>query len=211
MVHNGNFHPMVLAVTFDALRVGIAHVGQLSERRMSHLWDAFFEGLGKLEGPGGWGAGTAGPETTSRGEGTPPLSEPESFGVTLRYSGAALVAELKQLAAPATLDVPPLDIGVEDHATGAPLSVRKTREALGLLEGILAIELLLARDVLSLMPGPPSLGEGTGQAVRSIERALAEHVGADRSPAAIHRAVQDRVLGEVVAWIGETEGLVVEH
>jgi len=211
MVHNGNFHPMVLAVTFDALRVGIAHVGQLSERRMSHLWDAFFEGLGKLEGPGGWGAGTAGPETTGPGEGTPPLSEPESFGVTLRYSGAALVAELKQLAAPATLDVPPLDIGVEDHATGAPLSVRKTREALGLLEGILAIELLLARDVLSLMPGPPSLGEGTGQAVRSIERALAEHVGADRSPAATHRAVQDRVLGEVVAWIGETEGLVVEH
>ena len=43
LISNGNFHPMVLAVAFDALRVAIAHVGQLSERRMSHLWDKFFQ------------------------------------------------------------------------------------------------------------------------------------------------------------------------
>jgi len=35
MVHNGNFHPIMLALAFDGLRGAIAHVGQLSERRMS--------------------------------------------------------------------------------------------------------------------------------------------------------------------------------
>ena len=45
MVHSGNFHPIVMAIAFDALRIAIAHVGQLSERRLSHLWDAFFQRL----------------------------------------------------------------------------------------------------------------------------------------------------------------------
>ncbi len=45
LVSNGNFHPMVLAIAFDALRIALAQVGQLSERRMSHLWDAFFRQL----------------------------------------------------------------------------------------------------------------------------------------------------------------------
>ena len=39
MISNGNFHPMVLAIACDALRIALAHVGQLSERRMAHLWD----------------------------------------------------------------------------------------------------------------------------------------------------------------------------
>jgi len=42
LVSNGNFHPIMLAVAFDALRVAIAHVGQLSDRRLGHLWEAFF-------------------------------------------------------------------------------------------------------------------------------------------------------------------------
>jgi len=35
MLSTGNFHPMALALAFDALRVGLAHVGMLSERRMN--------------------------------------------------------------------------------------------------------------------------------------------------------------------------------
>ena len=38
MLSNGNFHPMVLALALDALRPAAAHVGQLSDRRMNHLW-----------------------------------------------------------------------------------------------------------------------------------------------------------------------------
>ena len=35
MISNGNFHPMVLAIACDALRIALAQVGQLSERRMA--------------------------------------------------------------------------------------------------------------------------------------------------------------------------------
>src|SRR6266705_274458 len=131
VVSNGNFHPMVLAIACDALRIALAQVGQLSERRMTHLWDAFFQQL------------TSGP---------PPAV---AYGLQLRYPAAALFPELKQLASPPSLATPPLDLGVEDHGTGAPLSVRKTDAALSLLEDLLAIELLLARDLLATTPTKP--------------------------------------------------------
>ncbi len=37
MLSNGNFHPMVLALAFESLRVGLAHVGMISERRIRHV------------------------------------------------------------------------------------------------------------------------------------------------------------------------------
>ena len=50
MLSNGNFHPMALALALDALRPAIAHVGQLSDRRMNHLWaqvaELFFRDVG---------------------------------------------------------------------------------------------------------------------------------------------------------------------
>jgi len=164
LVSNGNFHPMVMTIAHDALRIAVAQVGQLSERRMSHLWDAFFR---------------------------QPNSGPPSvgYGLQLRYPAAALFPELKQLAAPASLDTPPLDLDVEDHGTSAPLSVRKTDAALGLLEDLLAIELLLARDVLSTTPVPPMLGAGTAAALRTVEEAIAT---ADPYQDAVHRALRDR-------------------
>src|SRR4051812_945331 len=45
LVSNGNFHPILLAIAFDALRIAIAHVGQLSDRRLGHLWTAFFAAM----------------------------------------------------------------------------------------------------------------------------------------------------------------------
>jgi histidine ammonia-lyase len=164
LVSNGNFQPVVLAIAFDALRIALAHVGQLSERRMSHLWDAFFGHLAS---------------------GPPPMV---AHGLQLRYPAAALFPELKQLAAPASLDTPPLDLGVEDHGTSAPLSVRKADAALGLLEDLLAIELLLARDVLAAAPAAPALGAGTSAALRMVEQAIAV---ADPRPDAVHRALRD--------------------
>jgi histidine ammonia-lyase len=173
MIHNGNFHPMVMAIAFDQLRISIAHVGQLSERRMSHLWDAFFERLADV-----------GPPAVAE------VGPTEAFGLSLRYPAAAVYSELRQLAAPATLDAPPLDIGVEDHATSAPLAVRKTDEALDLLEDLLSIEVLLARDVFGIASPRSSLGVGTGAILGRAARAIAE-LKDDRSPAHVQRAVRD--------------------
>jgi histidine ammonia-lyase len=163
MISNGNFHPMVLAIACDALRIAIAQVGALSERRMAHLWEGCIQRLTGLPTVG--------------------------YGLQLRYPAAALFPELKQLAAPATLDTPPLDLGVEDHHTAAPLSVRKTEAALGLLEDLLAIELMLARDLLAITPTEPVLGTGTDAALRMVEEAITV---ADPQPDAVHRALRDR-------------------
>ena len=150
MIHNGNFHPMVMALAFDALRTALAHVAQVSERRMSHLWDATFQSLDF--------------ESSS-------FSPQDLRGVPVRYPAAAVFAELKQLAAPATLDVPPLDIGVEDHATGAPLTVEKTDRSLDLLELILAAEMMMACDLLMGTRAGRRVGIGAEAAVKAIEDA----------------------------------------
>jgi histidine ammonia-lyase len=182
MISNGNFHPMVLAIASDALRIALAQVGQLSERRMSHLWDGFMQQL----------------------TGLPPTAAPfELYGLQLRYPAAAVFSELKQLAAPATLDTPPLDLGVEDHHTGAPLSVRKTDAALGLLEDILAIELMLARDLLSVMPTRPVLGTGTDAALRMVEEAITT---AEPLPDAVHKALRERLTAPLEAVAGQAGG-----
>jgi histidine ammonia-lyase len=167
LVSNGNFHPMVLAISCDALRIAVAHVGQLSERRMAHLWAAFFR----------------------QPPGPPPTS---AYGLQLRYPAAAVFAELKQLAAPATLDTPPQDLDVEDHATGAPLSVRKTDAALGLLEDLLSIELLLASDVIGMAGTRPVLGLRTGTVLDTVREAIA---AAEPYSDAVHRAVRARLPG----------------
>jgi histidine ammonia-lyase len=142
---------------------------------MSHLWDAFFSNVAGL------GAEPSGGTV------------PRLTGLSLRYPAAALSAELKQLAAPATLDVPTLESGgLEDHGTSAPLSVRKADTALGLLEDLLAVELLMARDVLSTKPVTPTLGAGTGAALRVVEEAIAagDPTG---PPAEVHRALRARL------------------
>jgi histidine ammonia-lyase len=163
MISNGNFHPMVLAISCDALRIAVAQVGQLSERRMAHLWEAFFRQMASLPAA--------------------------MYGVQLRYPAAAVFAELKQLAAPATLDIPPLDLGVEDHATAAPLTVRKADAALSLLEDILAIELLLAHDVMAAAQTKPMLGAGTANALRMVDEVI---TATDPQADAVHRALRKR-------------------
>jgi histidine ammonia-lyase len=169
LVSNGNFQPVLLAVAFDALRIAIAHVGQLSDRRLGHLWEAFFAAM---------------PADSPPSDAPPP----DLPGMHLRYPAAAAYAELRQLAAPVSLDVGVLDLGVEDHSTAAPLSVRRADEALDLLTDILTIELLLAADILDLRPELPRLGEGTGALYRSARGAVAAL--AERSPDAVHGAVR---------------------
>jgi histidine ammonia-lyase len=183
MVHNGNFHPMVLALSFDAIRPAIAHVGQLSDRRLNHLWAATFSNPRNLQG--------------------------HPRGLSLRYASAAAAAQLRQLADTASLDVPPVDFGVEDHATGAPLSVMRTDSALDRLEDIVVVELLMARDLL--LGGEVLVGVGT-RAVLDFLGGAAVQVPHTASAADLHAAVKRSLTGglldaarranRTLAWTG---------
>jgi histidine ammonia-lyase len=174
LISNGNFHPIVLALAMDALRPAIAHVGLLADRRLGHLWSAMWSDPDLLT-----------PDGLERltHEGGRPL---------LRYAAATRTAALRGLAGPATLDVPTLDLGVEDHATNAPETVARTDEALDALEDILAIELILASGVIRRGGLESSLGVGTGAAFGVVEGI----VGAGRGTPS----------GEVVALVCDALG-----
>ncbi|MFI5254359.1 MAG: histidine ammonia-lyase [Candidatus Limnocylindrales bacterium] len=155
MISNGNFHPMLLALAFDALRPAIAHVGQISDRRMNHLWSRVVAA-----------------RTDSMVELIASMSAPGS-GFMPRYAAAARYAELRGLAGPATLDIAPLDLGQEDHATAATITVQRTSEALDALEEILVVELLLARDALKFGGAPARHGDGTAAALAVLDATVA--------------------------------------
>ncbi len=169
LISNGNFHPMAMALFFDALRPGLAHVGLCSIRRMNHLAKA-------LSG-----------EARSFDEAMVAAAHGERSGLP-SYAASALWAELRQLAGPATLDIQSLDLEQEDHATAAPLSVTSTEHSLALLEQILAIELDCASCLLGRRPSPAVLGAGTEAAFELATRAI----GADeRSAARVHDTMME--------------------
>jgi histidine ammonia-lyase len=154
LISNGNFHPMLMALAVDAIRPAAAHVGQVADRRTGQHFDTVVR---EMEA---W---------------TPAAFERMSrFGSPLlRYASAARAAELRSLASPATLDVGPLDLGVEDHATNAPLAVRRTDEALALLEDLLAAELLTAAARIGWADARDRMGHRTGLVVDEVARRIA--------------------------------------
>jgi histidine ammonia-lyase len=173
LLSTGNFHPMGLALAFEALRIALAHGGMLSERRMNKLVTALY-------GEASFEFGTEQPERHS----VPGL---------VIYSAAALLSELKQLATPVTLNCPPLDLDVEDHATLAPQAVMLARRALLVLETILAIEVLVAISALEDRPRLPRLGHGT-RPVYDAVRATLERLDANASAAIVVETVRRRLL-----------------
>jgi histidine ammonia-lyase len=175
MVSGGNFQPMQLALAFEALRLGLAHVGISSERRIAKLYppQRLIRQL-NLE---------------AARSGTPLASE--DLPGLLWYSAAGLLAELKFLAAPATLGAPTLSADVEDHSTLAPLALQQLERAVETAGKLLTIEALTAAYLLAEAQGAEAggsesaaevrpLGKGTGAVVDRLSVLLA-----DRLPAAV--------------------------
>lgn len=173
VISNGNFHPMNVVLAVESLRVALAHVGLLAERRMGHLWDAVIASFGDP------GAGGAGPPL---GRGAPPVLA----GLALRYPAAARYTQLRQLASPVSLDVPVLDLSVEDHAPNTAETVSVTDQALDVVEDLLIIELLIASLRLD---GMAELGAGTSRLVMALHAELAT-IEPGTSPDEVHRRVR---------------------
>jgi histidine ammonia-lyase len=130
MLSGGNFQIVSLAVVLDSLRVVLAHLASASERRIALLSD--------LARP-------------LRVAGVAPV--PGLLG----YSAAATLAELRHLAAPASVSGASLS-GVEDQATHAPLALQLLQRSIRLTAEVLAIEALHAAQLLA---EDAALGSGT--------------------------------------------------
>lgn len=177
MLSNGNFHPMVLALAFEALRIGLAHVGMISERRIGHV-----AAEGRQTSPDF--------KSTAEKEASPsPLDRLPN--VTFATPMLAVV-ELKHLARPVTLESPTI-VGVEDHHTLAPTAVSYTRRSLRELETVLALEALAAAKALDGLPECPRLGSGT-RSLYDAARGIYDELGPGASPPEIVAAARRRAL-----------------
>lgn len=177
ILSNGNFHIMGVALAAEALKLALAHVGMLSERRCGKLWDGVVSSMGATGG----GDPSQGPP-----DGSIP---PALAGLALRYPIAARYTRLRQLAQPVTLDVPSLDLSVEDHATNAAEALWTTHEIVGIVTEILAVELLLANAMLLGSVDPEALGSRTGVLIGELSAALQS-----LPPGTLPNETHDRVI-----------------
>ncbi|MFJ6455668.1 aromatic amino acid ammonia-lyase [Paenarthrobacter sp. NPDC091669] len=179
MVSGGNFQPMQLALAFEGLRVALAHVGISSERRIAKLYPPQRAIRARH-------LKAASTQVSSAGSGTGPGSESspasalaqEELPGLLWYSAAGLLAELKFLAAPATLGAPTLSADVEDHSTLAPLALQQLEKSVEVLEKLLTIEAVTASYLLLEAGAAQPLGKGTGVVVGRLADVLADRPSA---------------------------------
>jgi len=163
IVSGGNFHGEPLAISMDYLALALTELGNISERRITRLTDA-----------------------GSNGGVLPPfLTEDEGLNsgfMLLQYTAAALCAENKVLAHPASADSIPSSANVEDHVSMGVTAGLKLRAVAGNLEDILALELLCAAQGIDfrkkILGSDAELGEGTAPLYSSI-RELVPFIGND--------------------------------
>jgi len=154
----GNFHGAPLGFACDFLAIAAAEVGAIAERRTDRLLDA------------------------GRSQGLPPFLA-EDAGVNsglmiAHYTQAAMVAENRRLAAPASVDSLPTSAMQEDHVSMGWGAARKLRAVVANLGRVLAVELLCAARGLELRaPLQPAAGTDAG---RAAVRAVVDGPGVDR-------------------------------
>jgi histidine ammonia-lyase len=155
---NGNFHGAPIGYVLDFLAIAVADVASMAERRTDRFLDV------------------------SRNHGLPPFlaEDPgvDSGYMIAQYTQAAIVSELKRLAAPASVDSIPSSAMQEDHVSMGWSAGRKLRRALDGLTRVLAIELLTAARGIDLR-APLQPGAATG-AVLSALRETCAGTGVDR-------------------------------
>jgi histidine ammonia-lyase len=182
----GNFHGAPVAHACDFLAIVAADVGAIAERRTDRLLDA------------------------GRSYGLPPFlaEDPgvDSGLMIAQYTQAALVAESRRLAAPASVDSVPTSAMQEDHVSMGWGAARKLRTAVANLRAILAVELTCAARGLELR-APLAPGAGTAAACAAV-RAVVPGAGPDRwlAPelARVEELLEDGALLDAVeAAIGE--------
>jgi histidine ammonia-lyase len=181
VISGGNFHGQPAAQALDMLAMVCADLASISERRLARLIDPALSGL-------------------------PAMLTPEpgvNSGMMLpQIVAAALVSELKQKAQPASVDSIPTDANQEDHVSMGMGAALKAREAVALLETVLALELLAAAQGLEFLK-PLRPGKGV-EAAYEVVRGVVAPLGQDRVLAPDIAAVEQLVReGRFAAIAGE--------
>jgi histidine ammonia-lyase len=184
-ISGGNFHGQPIALAMDYLKLALAEIGNISERRTNRLLDPNLSDLPPFL--------TAYPGV-------------DSGLMITQYTAAALVSENKVLVHPASADSIPTSANQEDHVSMGTIAARQAREILENVRYILAIECLAAVQGIDFL-APLSPGVGTGAAHMAVRQTI-PHLEEDRVPApdiqAIYRLIADgSLVRSVEAAVGQ--------
>lgn len=177
VISGGNFHGEPLAFGFDFSAIALSELASISERRTDRILDP------------------------SRSQGLPPFlaTNPgvESGYMITQYLQAALVAENKVLAHPASVDSVPTSGGQEDHVSMGWGAGKKMLDIVANVRRVIAVEVLCAvsgiehRAPLEPAPGTAALIEVVRERVPPLE--------GDREPAQDIEVVADLIESGALA------------
>jgi histidine ammonia-lyase len=155
---NGNFHGAPVAYVLDFLAIVAADVASMSERRTDRFLDP------------------------ARNHGLPAFlaDDPgvDSGHMIAQYTQAAIVSEMKRLAAPASVDSIPSSAMQEDHVSMGWSAARKLRRSVDGLTRVLAVELLTAARGIELR-APLEPAPATAAVIAALRESV-PGVGTDR-------------------------------
>jgi len=153
----GNFHAEPVAFAADILALALCEIGSLSERRIAMLVDPALSGLPAFLTPkAGLNSGFMIPQVTA----------------------AALVAENKQRAHPASVDSIPTSANQEDHVSMAAHGARRLLDMVDNCRSIIGIELLAAAQGCDFHL--PLISSPLLERVRELVRRHVPHLDDDR-------------------------------
>jgi histidine ammonia-lyase len=180
VLSGGNFHGQPLATALDLLAIVLAQIAGFAERRAFLLLSAWE------------------PEMHLTPFLTPQPGVQSGLMIT-QYTAAALVAEIRALAQPASIASLPTSAGMEDWNSMGATAALQAQQALELARQVVAIELLCAAQALE-QHRPLRSGRGVEAAYDHV-RVRVPPLVADRPPAPDIAA-----LAELIA-AGAFEGL----
>lgn len=150
VLSGGNFHGQPLALALDFLKLAVAELASISERRTYLMLDPLRSGL---------------PPFLS------PVAGVQSGFMVAQYTAAALVSENKVLAHPASVDSIPTSAGMEDYVSMGPIAARGAASIIANATRVVAIELLCAAQGVE-QHAPLQPGRGVVVAVERLRAAV---------------------------------------
>jgi histidine ammonia-lyase len=155
VISGGNFHGQPIAFAMDFMKIAIAELANISERRIERLVNPQLNDLPAFLSP------------------QPGL---QSGAMIMQYAAASLVSENKTLAHPASVDSIPSSANQEDHVSMGTIGARHAYQILQNARRVLAIEWICAMQAVE-HKGLDKMAEATRtfldhgrQVVPSIEK-----------------------------------------
>lgn len=127
VISGGNFHGQPIAFAMDFMKIAVAELANIAERRIERLVNPQLSDL-------------------------PPFLSPEpglqSGAMIMQYAAASLVSENKTLAHPASVDSIPSSANQEDHVSMGTIASRHAYQIIQNTRRVIAIELICAMQAV---------------------------------------------------------------